>query len=89
MNNTFFVVAVKDELTGSFLQPTFGETIAELERIFKYQINNIDLWRSNASDYTLYKLGTYNQETGELFPMIERLVNGRSLLEQKKEEKNK
>lgn len=84
--NSFFIASVKDELTGAFLQPTFGETIAELERIFKYQINNIDLWRFNSSDYTLYKLGSFNQETGELIPCIERLVNGRAVLEQKKEE---
>lgn len=84
--NKFFIVAVKDELTGSFLQPTFGETIAELERIFKYQINSIDLWRCNASDYTLYKLGVYNQESGEIIPNLERLVNGRAVLEQKKED---
>lgn len=84
--NRFFIVAVKDELTGAFMQPNFGETIAELERIFKYQINNIDLWRFNSSDYTLYKLGTFDQETGELIPCIERLVNGRAVLENKKEE---
>ena len=84
--NKFFIVAVKDELTGSFLQPTFGETIAELERIFKYQINNIDLWRCNSSDYTLYKLGVYDQETGEIISNLERLVNGRAVLEQKKED---
>lgn len=84
--NKFFVVAVKDELTGTFLQPNFGETIAELERVFKYQINSIDLWKFNCSDYTLYKLGTFNQDTGELNPCIERLVNGRAVLETKKEE---
>lgn len=84
--NNFFIVAVKDELTNSFLQPTFGETIAELERIFKYQVNNIDLWRCNSSDYTLYKLGVFNQETGEIKTCLERLVNGRAVLETKKEE---
>lgn len=83
--NKFFVVAVKDELTGTFLQPNFGESIAALERIFKYQINSIDLWRSNASDYTLYKLGVFDQETGEITPTIERLVNGRACLEKKED----
>lgn len=84
--NKFYMVSVKDELTGTFLQPNFGETIAELERVFKYQINSIDLWRSNSSDFTLYKLAVFDQETGELKPCLERLVNGRAVLETKKEE---
>ena len=84
--NKFYMVSVKDELTGTFLQPNFGETIAELERIFKYQINSIDLWKSNSSDFTLYKLAVFNQETGEINPCLERLVNGRAVLETKKEE---
>lgn len=82
----FYIVSVKDELTGAFLQPTFGETLEELKRLFAYQVNKIDLWRYNSSDYTLYCLGTFDQETGEIMPHIERLVNGRAVVKQEEKE---
>ena len=75
----FFVVAVKDELTGKFLQPTFGEDIEALKRIFAYQINNNPIWKDNASDFSFYKLGLFSQVSGMLLPDIEKICSGHSV----------
>lgn len=77
----FKIVAVKDELTESFLQPTFIENIEEAERLFKYQINNIPLWKDNASDYSLYYLGTYDSETGIISSTgLSKIASGHTML---------
>lgn len=82
----FKIVAVKDELTNSFLQPTFIESIEEAERLFKYQINNIPLWKDNASDYSLYYLGSYDAETGIITTgnIINKIVSGHAMLRKEK-----
>lgn len=80
------IYAVKDELTDTFLQPTYGENDLEITRLFAYQINNTPIWKDNPSDYSLYRLGTFNEETGEIESKVERLTGGRAVW--KKEEKN-
>ena len=82
----FHVVAVKDELIGSFLQPTYGEDINALIRIFKTQINTVPIWKDNASDFSFYKLGEFDAETGHYVEHIEKIASGHSLIE--KEEYN-
>lgn len=79
------IYAVKDELTNTFLQPTFHENDLEITRLFEFQINNTPLWKDNASDYSLYKLGKFNEETGEIISKIEKLTGGRACV--RKEEK--
>lgn len=73
--------AVKDELAGKFLSPTLMNSEPEAKRQFKAQINNIDIWKDNPSDFSLFRLGTFNTETGELTSNIEKLVGGRSVKE--------
>lgn len=75
----FYVVAVKDELTKKFLQPTFGEDMDALMRLFTYQINNNPIWKDNASDFSFYKLGFFSQESGMMIPDIEKLSSGHSV----------
>lgn len=72
--------AVKDELANRFLAPTLMNSEAEAKRQFKTQINNIDLWKDNASDFSLFALGTYNDETGELNSNVEKITSGRAVL---------
>lgn len=72
--------SVKDELTQTYLQPAYFNSEAEAKRMFKTQINNIDLWKDNSSDYSLYKVGTWDNETGTLIPIQEKIINGRSVL---------
>lgn len=79
----FKVVAVKDELTNNFLQPTFIESIEESERLFAYQINTIGLWKENPEDYSLYHIGSYDQETGSIIGINPvKIVGGRAVKKQ-------
>lgn len=72
--------AVKDELTQMYLQPAHFNSEDEAKRQFKSQINTIPLWKDNSSDFSLFRIGTYNNETGELTSNIEKIINGRSVL---------
>lgn len=76
----FEVVAVFDNLTESFLQPTFVPTLAEAQRLFTHQINTIPLWKDNASDYDLYSLGTYNAEDGTFISVKHKICKGPAVL---------
>ena len=78
---THFVYAVKDELQGEFMQPIYAENHTLATRHFKYQINTIDMWKYNASDYSLYCLGTFDTVTGLYDPEIEKVCSGRSVLD--------
>lgn len=75
----FYVVAVKDELTGEFMQPTFGENLDALMRIFTYQINNNPIWKDNASDFSFYILGFFSQKSGMMIPDIQKICSGHSV----------
>lgn len=72
--------AVKDELSQMFLAPTTFNSEEEAKRMFKTQINTINLWKENSSDFSLFRIGTWNNETGELISNIEKIINGRSVL---------
>lgn len=74
------VVAVKDELTDTFLQPQFGENKEALLRIFSHQINTIPLWKDNASDFSLYGLGTFDETTGVFTSTITKICSGHTVL---------
>lgn len=84
MGKIYEIVAVYDNLTEAYLQPTFVETLAEAERIFTYQINNIGLWHENASDYDLYSLGKYDATTGEVTSEIHKMIKGTAVRKEKK-----
>lgn len=73
--------AVKDELANRFLAPTLMNNDELAKRQFKSQINNIELWADNPADFSLYRLGTYDDETGVMTSSIEKLVGGRSVKE--------
>lgn len=86
-NEEAALIAVKDELTGTFMTPIFikGKTWKEQAlRIFKHQVNEIPIWRSNASDYSLFLLGIFNENTGNIYKYneIEKIANGRSVLKE-------
>lgn len=84
MSKIYEVVAVYDNLTEAYLEPRFFATMAEAQRIFEYQINNIDLWRENASDYDLYSLGTYDAESGTLKSDVHKMIKGTAVLRKEK-----
>lgn len=80
-NEMFYIVAVKDELTNTFLQPTYGENLDALIRIFKTQINTLPIWKDNPTDFSFYQLGHFDQETGIIIPDIKKLMSGHTVLE--------
>lgn len=80
---TLKVYAVKDELTNRFMQPIYCQNDKEAERWFYTQVNEISLWKSNASDYSLNALGTFNEETGEFCSNVEKLQNGSAVVERR------
>ncbi len=73
--------AVKDELANRFLAPTLIKSDELALRQFRSQINNIELWKDNPSDFSLYRLGEWDDETGILVSSIEKLAGGRSVKE--------
>lgn len=75
----YTIAAVKDEMSQVFLTPIFVKQIGEAQRSFEWQINNTPIWKDNPSDFSLYRLGFFDEETGELTFDPEKLVNGRSV----------
>ena len=63
------IYTVKDEMTGSFLNPAVIKTDEEAKRMFKYQINNTPIWTDNPEDFSLYKVGTLSHNM-EIFSTI-------------------
>lgn len=82
----FEIVAVYDNLTEAYLEPRFFGTLAEAERVFAFQINDIPLWKANAGDYDLYSLGRYDAETGQIMSELHKLMNGRAVLRKEQRE---
>lgn len=78
----FNIYAVKDEMTGRFMQPQFFRSEEEAKRNFQYQINNIPIWKDNAADWSLFKLGEFSEDEGFLITSIcmEKICGGRSML---------
>lgn len=64
-----------------FLTPTPFRTEGEAQRQFKDAINNNRIWQDNASDFSLYKLGSYDENTGEIKPELTKVVSGHALKE--------
>lgn len=75
----FQVFAVKDEMTNRFMEPQFARTDIEMTRIFTMQINDIKLWKDNSGDYSLYKIGEYDEEKGFINNDIIKIIGGRAV----------
>lgn len=78
----FQIYAVKDEMTSRFMEPQYFRSESEAKRNFQYQINNIQIWKDNSADFSLYKLGEFSEDEGFLIDTIciEKIAGGRSLL---------
>ena len=77
---TYNIYTVKDELTGTFLNPSVINSDNEAKRIFKYQVNNTGVWKDNPEDFSLYKVATFDDETGTIVGIKpEKLCGGRSV----------
>lgn len=76
----FDVYAVKDELQGKYKTPAYVTKEEEIIRNFKWQVNETPIWKSNPADFTLWKLGTFDDESGQFVSDIHMIMNGRSVL---------
>lgn len=77
----FNVYAIKDDLRNMFHSPMYFKTEPEGARYFKTAINNNDDLKYNSTDFSWWKLGTFNDETGEFTSDISKEINGRSVLD--------
>lgn len=77
----YSVYAIKDDLRNMFIQPVYFRTEVESARYFKTAINNNNEMKYNASDFSFWRLGTYNDETGVYTSEISKEINGRSVLD--------
>ena len=77
----FLVYAIKDDLRNMFQQPVYFKTEVESARYFKTAINNNQDLKYNSSDFSLWKLGTFDDETGTFESIISKEMNGRSVLD--------
>lgn len=78
----FKVYAVKDELTGRFMEPQYFRSDEEALRNFQYQINNIPMWKDNSADYSLFRLGEFSEDDGFSKNTLEvnKISGGRAVL---------
>ena len=73
--------AVKDETANRFMTPSLIMSENEAKRAFKSQVNNIQIWKDNPEDFSLYKLGNFDEETGTIIGIKpEKIVGGRSVV---------
>lgn len=81
----YVMYSVKDELTQKFMNPMFVEDNDVADNLairqFKSNINNIKLWRDNPNDYSLFKVGSFDDESGADACVIEKVISGRSVLD--------
>lgn len=62
------VFSIFDNLSGIYSTPMFFRNESEAERFFSNLVNNKNesLVYTNPEDYSLYKLGTFDERTGVL-----------------------
>lgn len=81
----FNMYAVKDEMTNKFMNPMFIEQEDGADNLairqFKSNLNNIPLWKDNPNDFSLYLVGTFDDENGAAATPITKVVSGRSVVD--------
>lgn len=78
----FGVYSMRDSVSGLYNTPTIEQSDIIALRSFKYAINKTDFLNFNAHDVDLFKLGEFDNSTGEFFPCApEKICDGVSMLE--------
>lgn len=62
----FIIISVKDKLTGELMQPLFVHNHDEGKRLFKHQLESIEIWKENPEQFELYDLGLFDTNTGNI-----------------------
>lgn len=70
------VFAVYDSKAEAYLQPFFCPTVGMALRSWEQAAQNPQTdFHQYAGDYTLFEIGTYNDQTGEMQPMLPAFQN--------------
>lgn len=77
----FTVFSIKDDLRNMFQAPVYFKSDIEGARYFKTAINNNEDLKYNCSDFSFWKLGTFDDETGIFTSEVTKEINGRSVLD--------
>lgn len=64
-----YVYAIRDNAAGYYLPPSYAHTDAEMMRGIQYQLKQPGMMHDYAEDYVMYKIATYDDQTGEIVPM--------------------
>ena len=75
--------AVRDLMTDRFMNPALSQDDNIAIRQFRSNINHIPLWLDNPSDFDLWNLGSFDDETGEIIYDPKKVTNGRSCINAK------
>lgn len=61
------IIAVRDRQLNAFMRPFTAQTAGQAIRSFRDEINRPDSeLNRHPEDYELYRLGTFNEQTGEI-----------------------
>lgn len=78
-----FIYSIRDVYTG-FLNPTFEVSDAVARRNFEHAVAAApeSLFTSHPDDYSLYRIGEFDTDTGLLYPLSvpELVIDARSIL---------
>lgn len=64
---------IKDNVAG-FLQPTFSLYEPQALRDFSFAVNNPGLMNFKPEDYSLWSVGVFDSETGEVEHIVPKLI---------------
>lgn len=66
------LLALRDSKTGRFLAPVTASTPGEAERIYIEILQQPGtIVQKHPRDFPLYQIGEYDDETGEVYPMVD------------------
>ena len=74
------IYSVYDEKAGAYLPPFYMQNDAVAVRAFRNSVQDEEHnFHKNAEDYTLFRLGAWDDNTGETVEEIEAVASGRHL----------
>ncbi len=76
LKNLLIVVAIKDIKVGLYGNLIVMQNIDTAVRYFDVQMNNLKKAGYQSCDFQLFKIGYYNQNTGDLVPEFEYIKEG-------------
>lgn len=77
----FLVVAIKDLVTGRFMQPIYAENEGSAKRWFSGVLHNTEMFKDNPEDFEVYQLGNFKDDFGMSgLPEPKKLFSGKEII---------